>query len=47
MPKLSRDPHLFLLKAGLTIILAIELISSSDSSLDKVMASNSRRGRPG
>ena len=25
MPKLLRDPHLFLLKAGLTIILGIEL----------------------
>jgi len=25
MPRLPRDPHLFLLKAGLTIILAIEL----------------------
>ena len=25
MPKLPRDPHLLLLKAGLTIILGIEL----------------------
>jgi len=25
MPKLPRDPHLLLLKAGLTVVLAIEL----------------------